>query len=623
MSGSAIGRLGTSWFANHVSPEHDSQDMKDMRGGNQPNSASSSDSGNSASAPPARNGGDPSKPGDAKTATAPQPDGSKPGSANSANAPGATNPSRDGVDPRTAKDNSPSAPSGSDPQPNAALGNRGNGDARSQPSPPQQSNSSQGAQSGLGDRSTGFGKSDGNNAGWGDGSGGGQNKGVRLDNSSTSSMSGGGLLDDVGHALDTLLGRNSSYAASSLFESTNGSSQASLYSDSSRSDSRFDASPGNDISHDVGEAAASLLDGRSGNRVDPSNLTNRSFNDWANSRNDTQGPRNASNPSSMSEQTNAGPNRAANFTANEEPSARLASPDEEAAALNFRAGDRPAANLSARSVDEFEEPAMARPGTSEDSLLGRLGRGDGTTNPSTTADAVKQAAGQNQEDGPEALLAQNRAAQSPADAARANGADDDAQSEAATLRQALAARGFETTTTRNPNSTDADVRQAAKDQAQQQPTQNASYVGEGKQVVVDANKTLIGSVQKVEAVAANVNTEQDEMKQNEHLDTQHVLMRQFAPALVGISALISSALGGTTMLVSPGGSAAPFLLGVSALLFGMGAWRSGSTVRNQLAQDKTWAEMLGDPGARQSLLAAGANGLGLAGSVGLSLLALV
>ena len=633
MSDSPIGRLGSSWFlgpslnspdASHAPSERDLQHA----GADHPsNSATGSDHGNSDSTPSTvADGSDHSKPSDAKTATQPQPDGDNPGTGNSRNVsgqpPGGAPPSRDSVNPRSAKDESPSGSSGSDQQPNAALGNRANGNGNGDIRSPQSSSPS------SGDSASGFGKYDGKNAGWGDGNGGGQNKGVRLDNSNTSSMSGDGLLDDVGHALDTLLGRNSSYTASSVYESTNSSSQASLNSsssqssDGSRSDNQFDSPPGGDVAHDVGEAAASLLDGRSGNRVDPSNLTSRSFNDWANSRSDAQGTRNASTTSSTSEQMNAAPNRAANFTTNEEPPARLASPEEEEAALNFRADDRPTANLSARGVDEFEEPVIARAGTSEDSLLERLGRGDGTTNPSTTADAAKQAAGQNQEDGPEALLAQNRAAQSPADAARANGADDDAQSEAATLRQALAARGFETTTTRNLNSTDADVRQAAKDQAQQQ-TQNASYVGEGKQVVADANKTLIGTVQKVEAVAANVNTEYDEMKQNEHLDTQHILMRQFAPALVGISALISSALGGTTMIVSPGGSAAPFLLGVSALLFGMGAWRSSSMVRTQLAQEKTWAEMLGDPGARQSLLAAGVNSLGLAGSVGLSLLALV
>lgn len=594
MSESAIGRLGTSWFANHVSPEHDSQDMKDMRGAHQPNA--NGDPANAA----ATNGADSSKPNDANG----------PNPANSAHPSGppagAGNPSRDSVNPHSANDGTPN-PSGSNPSSNAALGNRSNGDARS----PQGTQ-----QPGGSDGTSNFGKYDGKNLGWGNGDGGGQNKGVRLDNPNGSSMSGDGLLSDVGHALDTLLGRNSSYTASSLFESTNSSSQAILYADSSRSSSHFDA-PGNDVAHDIGEAAASLLDGRSGNRVDPSNLSNRSFNDWANTKADAQGPRNPSSASPASEQTNAAPSRTAtNVAAEEEPAARFSGADEETT-MAFRASDRPAANLSARGAGDFEEAALARGNAAEDGLFGRAGRNDGA-NPSTTADAAKQAAGQTQEDGPDALLAQNRAAQTPANATRA---DDDAQ-DAATLRQALAARAFDTATTRAPNATDADARQAAKDAAQQQ-TQNASYVGEGKQAVPDANKTLIGSVQKVEAVAANVNAEQDEMKQTPHLDTQQMLMRQFAPALVGISALISSALGGTTMLVSPGGSAAPLLLGVSALLFGMGAWRSGGAVRAQLAQEKSWAQMLGDPGARQSLLAAGANSLGLAGSVGLSLLAIV
>ncbi len=511
------------------------------------------------------------------------------------------------------------------------------------------------------------GKADGKNAGWGDGDGGGQNKGFsnngadgRTGNGNGANWDGShgngeGLVDGVGNTLGSLLSRSSDYATSNSYAGSNlsftntySAQGSSVENDQGRSDSAGLLASATDAAgnalHDIGQAASSLLDGRSGNRVDPSNLTGKSFNDWAGSKsdanassraggnNDTAAGKNAADDPAMS--GSAAQSRAGDFGGNaahaetEEPGARFAGKDEEGAAAT-QAEDRAAPLAEGRIGNAEEEAAPIAPGAKETepgNLLDTLGRGVAAT--ATTdgkaIDAARQAAGQTEEEGPVLQTIQARPGQTPAEAARGNAAGDDAQIDAAAQRLGLAARSFDAAVNaRNANLADGGIRQSANEQTQNQAMQNAAYVGEGKQAAAETNRPLVASVERVDAVAANWNIEQDEMKQSEHLDTQQIFLRQFTPALVGISALLSSAIGGTTMLVSPGGSAAPFLLGVSALLFAMGAWRGSGAMRMQLANEKSWADMLNDPAARQSLLATGANGLGLAGSVGLSLLALV
>ncbi|MBR0346663.1 MAG: hypothetical protein IJI03_15540 [Rudaea sp.] len=505
------------------------------------------------------------------------------------------------------------------------------------------------------------GKLDGKNSGWGDGIGGGQNKGgfdygnnTRIGDANgygSQRSDGQGLLDVVGNTLNSVGNTLGSLLSRGAADNVYGGSNLSFVNTYSAQDSFYDGGAGQAHSegplsfigdavggavHDIGEAAASLLDGRSGNRVDPSNLSDKSFNDWAGSKSDAnasarvgngQAGKNAAETNNSAQSRGADPNANVAHADEEESIGRSAGSDEEAEA-SLLGTDKSTPSTNLRFADVEEEAAPIALGE-EETELDALGRNAVSTAATSVdgklADALKQMAEPAQEDGPSLLNLQLKPGQAQTEAAKGGSVAEDAQAEeAASLRQSFAARSLDIAATlRNAGLGENALRSSTSEQMQNQPMQNANYVGEGRQVAPDANKSLVGTVERVDAVAANSNIEHDEMNQNEHLDNQQILLQQFTPALVGISALISSAIGGTTMLVSPGGSAAPFLLGVSALLFGMGAWRSAGTARAQLAQDKTWAEMLGDPGARLSLVAAGAHGIGALGSVGLSLLALV
>jgi hypothetical protein len=503
---------------------------------------------------------------------------------------------------------------------------------------------------------TDTGKFDGKNTGWGDGDGGGQNKGIGNEGNSAGGMhdEGQGLLGTVGNTLDSLLSRSSSLTANNSYTLQNLSfTNAYSASDSSQHGMGGSASEGllssvNDAVggalHDVGEAAASLLDGRSGNRVDPSDLTDRSFNDWAGNkananadgpfRASAQAGRNATDNPLASQSSVSAPGHFADpaesniRSGNQEQAARSAAEDEETS-TTMQTEDRPASASSVRTANAQEEDARfvltseepeahASPGSD---ALGRnayAAVADGKP-----IEAIKQIAGQSEEDGPDWVTLQPRPAQGQTGNGRDGVPAEDALADTAVLlRPGLAARS-DLADARNPNSVENAQRQTVNEQTQYPPAQNANYVGEGRQTAPDPNPPLVATVERVGSIAANLNIEQDEMKQEEHLDTQEILLRQFTPALVGISALISSAIGGTTMLVSPGGSAAPLLLGASAILFALGAWRGANGMRTQMTQEKSWAEMLASPTARGSLIATGANSLGLVGSAGLSLLALI
>ena len=696
MSANPVGTVGQSWRALQAHAEDHTAAQTDLNGAQH-----ESDAGSVGEHDHSSSGGDPSKAPatDTSAGSGPQQSGSThivdhgnssgQGQQAGQNAQGNSGSKTNGQD-----DGKGAANSG---QQNSQTGNLGNVTNRPQGNGQPESNgdgTGTGTTGTSASASTGTGtaKLDGKNAGWGDGDSGGQNKGFGdvggkvgdsggngnwNDNGNGANWdgsrgNGGGLLDSVGNTVNSLLfGRSgdaatNSYQDSSLsFTNTYAPQQSSYLSftdtyapqEPSYSDNHDDSHPvsllssvsdaANGAVHDVGQAAASLFGGQSGNRVDPSHLTDKSFNDWAGSKSESNGPslpesngtprpdsttnsqigKGAADEPATPESVPSGlaTDPAANNPSgeNEQAASPFAGSDETAIA-GSQAEDAAAQIPAGRAADGSEELALT-PGSEESEAtgVGALTRdiASASATDGKPVDAGKQA-GQAEDDGPAPMTMQARPGQAQGDTVRSAG--EEAQTDAAAQRQGLTARTFDSAVNaRSANFADSGIRQTANEQTQQQPMQNPIYVGEGKQTLPDVNQPLVASVERVDAVAANWNIEQDEMTQNEHLDTQQMLMRQFTPALVGISALISSAIGGTTMLVSPGGSAAPFLLGVSALLFGMGAWRSSSAARTQLADDRSWAQMLGDPAARQSLIATGANSLGLAGSIGLSLLALV